>query len=132
MEAQPRKIIKLDKNTHITMGQFKKISRDLKKKNLKVTKENVLEQHYKVQTLHPLKRILMGAVGALLSGAGLYNYTDIWLLLLLLIPGVYLLLKSVKGRKKEINQLLEISEFAVEGIFSAGEVIFELLTSLED
>jgi len=127
MKKQKR--IKVGKGVYLSVKKLRKIHLDLKQKNLEITKENILDQHYILQTAHPFKRIIVSLMGLFFMALGVYLYQEIYALIIFAIIGVILFLAGVRGRKKDINDVVDFTTTTIDGVGTVAGVIFSVISA---
>ena len=125
------KRIRIEKGIYLSVKQLRKIHKDLKEKKLEISKENILNQHYRLQTAHPFKRIVIGLIGLIFFLIGILNYLEIGILIFSLTVGLILVSAGIRGRKKEINVVVDLTTETVDVVGSVAEAVFEIISAID-
>lgn len=108
---------RINNNYSIREKELLKIKKKFNKTDLPHTKEALYKKHYKIQIANPIIRIISIAIGLFFFGLGIYFYDIIVLLIILKLIGFIFVVLGIRGRKKELNTILEISK----------DIVFELI-----
>ncbi len=114
----PKKRIKITRVSSVSRKELARIGVKFQKLDLEVSRSNLLKQHYRIQIAPFWQRFLASFLGIFIIGFGLYHYDIICLLFFCLFAGGILLFAGIRGRRKELN---EIIDFVADGI---GEMIW--------
>lgn len=102
------------------------IGREFQELGIEPTRENLLKQHYKLQAAHPMARTAAFLFGSTLIAFGVYSSHILPLLIALLLIGAAFVVIAIRGRRRELNDVVEIFTDTVgEGILSVIFSAFE-------
>lgn len=123
--------IKITKGVYLSARDLRKISNDIKKRGLPLTRESIIEGHYKLQLAHPLKRIISIVVGSVFIFSGLAYHDSLTVLLITVPAGVVFVLLGVRGRKKELNTVFDVSTDTTIDSIDFPELIVRILEGFD-
>ncbi len=121
------KRIKIGKRKSISKRQLRKMKGKFEKTGLSQEKNNLIKQHYKLQTLHPALRIVPIIIGLFLIVIRIIYFDDLIAKIISVPIGIISVFIGIIGRRIDIEKFIDSSATNIisDVIVDVGEIIIE-------